>query len=374
MHLLCPLDTVQSDIITPALDRVFGIRHMTIAAHRHRLDAAAAVAETAAAAQIGCDIIELSSEDSPSLLRGALAQIINDAGMPTLINLSGASPILAALAQEVALLRQVPSFVIHPERDTLVWLNHLPNVTPEQGYNIADRLTLDGYFGLFGCEIIEASVDLKHRNPQLEKLARHMAWFASRDSRQLYSLMQHVIRADENGLTAPLPRELQPYLMPIEQAGLVTLLHGGELKLHDAQALRYLNGGWLEYWLFAEAASLIGQCPIHDLACGVQIITQDGVKNEYDLALLCNNQLYLVECKTQQPENRQTGLGVGNNVLFKLDSVSHLSELDARAMLVSVSRPTEHEVHRADEQDIEIVCGHDLVNLRERLRDWLKAS
>ncbi|BCL74630.1 hypothetical protein JHS3_03660 [Jeongeupia sp. HS-3] len=373
MHLLCPIDTVHSDILTPALDRIFGIQHMTVAAHSHRLNAAADIADIAAAAQIKCDIIELTGEDSPSLLRGTLAQIIHEAPMPTLINLSGASPILAALAQEVALLRQVPSFVIHPERDTLVWLNHLPNVQPAQGHNVADRLTLEGYFGLFGCDVIETSLDLKHRKPPLEKLARHMAWFASNDPRQLYSLMQHVVRADANGLTAPLPRELQPYLMAIEQAGLITLLHGGELKLRDAQALRFLNGGWLEYWLFAEAASLIGQCAIHDVACGVQIVTHDGVKNEYDLALLCNNQLYLVECKTQQPENRQIGRGVGNEVLFKLDSVSHLSELDARAMLVSVSRPTDHEIHRAEQQDIEIVCGHDLVDLRQHLKDWLSA-
>ena len=120
--------------------------------------------------------------------------------------------------------------------------------------------------------------------------------------------------------------------------------------------------------MLAQVTALQSELPIQDAACGVKIISREGVANEFDLAMLTNNQLYLVECKTILPKGNKS---IGMDVIFKLDSVSQLGGLEAEAMLVAVGVANEAEQDRADLQQLEIINGKELLNIRDRLRRWI---
>ena len=122
-------------------------------------------------------------------------------------------------------------------------------------------------------------------------------------------------------------------------------------------------------WLLVQVAALQGEFHIQDAACGVKIVSSDGVANEYDLAMLANNQLYLAECKAILPKNPKN---IGMDVIFKLDSVSQLGGLQSEAMLVVLGAPSLAEMERADLQQLEIVSGKELPQMREKLRRWIK--
>lgn len=371
MHLIAFVDDILSDIITPALDPRFQIKRVTLFCeddNHHETDHVAAVARRA-----GLEVITqpIQPDWDMDAVREHLTSAINKSPSRSLINLSAATPLQAAVAQEVALIRQIPAFVIHPEKDTLIWLTPVPEEHPAEDTDINNSLSLEHYFGLFGHEVSQYQYRLNSRDADLEELAGQMALLALSSPNSIHEINWASSEMDENYVSLRRVTNNHKLKEFINRSGIAALKPDGRIDFRNATSRVFLGGGWLEIWLLAEAAALKSEFQIHDAACGIKITAHEGVSNEYDLAMLVNNQLYLVECKTVSTQKKS---GVGQDVIFKLDSVSQLGGLDAHAMLVTLNSPTPNEQTRADLQELEIINGKQLLKIRQRLRDWIRAT
>lgn len=367
MHLLAFVSHVASDIITPALDSRFGIQRVSLLCQRDDLALAYDIAAVCRNLHLTASVIILPPDSQPLALRQRLAELIQGA---VTFNISAATPVQAAFAYELARQRHLPVLSVEPRHDRLIWLSGGEHSPLHNGSEIADGLSLEGYFGLYGSSVLAMHYRLQRRNPHYETLAAALASRAAshpRDLSLLNRLCNEIDAAQYSEKSLP-PGEgsLREWL---EQCGLVNVNEGGHVRCNDARARFFLAGGWLEVWMLAQVASLAAILPISDAAVGVKI-SHNGVENEYDVAILCNNHLYLVECKTVAPtSHHQRGVGLDN--LFKLDSAANLGGLHARAMLASLYPPTESEAGRAQVQGIAMLYGAQLPQAAAYLQEWL---
>ena len=372
MHLLSFVGRIVGDIVTPALDRRFRISAVTLFCTDDNAHETSHVADVVRRSRLPTNIETIGPNWDVDAVRERIRQFIARASPRCLINLSAATPLQAAVAQQIAFAHNVPTFVIHPDEDTLIWLTTPPTEHPKQNTNVAETLTLESYFALFGYKLADRKYSIGGRDSAREKLAGQLVQIASRLPQSIRALNaaganldpDHVSRQSIGSEHAILRRLLF-------DSGIAEVLADGRIDFRDNETRFFLCGGWLEVWLLAQAAALAGEFPVQDAASGVRIVSHEGVANEYDLAMLINNHLYLVECKTVLPKNQK---GLGMDLLFKLDSVSRLGGLQAQAMLVTLGIPSYAEQNRAELQELELIDGRELLQIRERLHDWIQAT
>lgn len=369
MHLLAFVSRVLSDIITPALDRRFEVQRVSLLCRPGDLGLAYDIAGVCRNVHVTVNVVVLPPDGQPLALRQRLKELVQGA---VCFNLSGASPVQAALAYELARAHHLPVLAIDHETDRLIWLSGGEHSRLHSGSEIHEGLSLEAYFGLYGSKVIGSHYRLERRNPHHEQLAYALAQRAAHRPKAVSLLNRLCNELDEEQFSRhPLPaaeHELQQWLA---DSGMVTFKPDGYFRCVDARARFFLAGGWLEVWLLASVAALQGVLPLCDAAVGVKV-SHDGVENEYDVAIICNNRLFLIECKTiAATGQQQRGVGVEN--LFKLDSAASLGGLDARAMLASLYPPTDSEISRAQVQGIALLYGEQLLQSTERLREWLSS-
>jgi hypothetical protein len=293
------------------------------------------------------------------------------------LNATGGTKPMSIAAYEVFREDDKPIFYVHPERDRLIWM-HPGNQT---SVDLADRIKLKEYLIAYGAnevkEIHKSGVPDSLRTLTAGLIANigayapalsSLNWYAaSADNRHLRS--QELSR-DLNGNHA-----FWELVKVFEAAG---LLHqeGNRLGFKDEEARFIVNGGWLELHAYACCLNLKKSLGIQDVARSVEVSRQqrhNQVLNELDVALLKDNRLYLLECKTKGFSGNDRKHDEGAEVLYKLDSLRDLlGGLQAKAMLVSFKELNKHNRHRAKELKIEYCCHQDLKFLEEKIGQWLK--
>ena len=139
----------------------------------------------------------------------------------------------------------------------------------------------------------------------------------------------------------------------------------------------FVNGGWLELYVFDRLQHLRGELrAMQDLGRNVRVErdTRSGaIPNELDVAVLAENRLYLVECKTRQWHGGANGPGAES--LFKLEALTDLlGGLQARGMLVSYQDLPDHDRRRAADLRIGVCAGPQIQRLGELLKKWIRAG
>ncbi|WP_174874582.1 Card1-like endonuclease domain-containing protein [Vogesella oryzae] len=367
MHLFAFVDRVVTDIITPALDRRFAVTRVSLLCQETELGLAYDIAGVCRSQQLPVEVVTVPPDNQPLALRQRLSELLHG---PLCLNLSAASPVQAALAFELARQRQLPVMALDHRRDRLIWLSGGEQQPLRSGSDIADGLALEDYFALYGCRLRGTRYRLWQRDLRLETLAAGLAARAATHPHELTLLNRLCNELDARQFSRRLLPRSEHFLRHwLQQSGMVMFDNIGHLRCNDAPARLFLSGGWLEIWLLSLVARMAPHLPVSDAAVGVKV-SHRGVENEYDVAILCNNQLFLVECKTTAPASLgQHGIGLDN--LFKLDSAARLGGLDAQAMLVSLYPPTVSEYSRAKGQGIATLAGEALLQADDTLRRWL---
>jgi len=139
----------------------------------------------------------------------------------------------------------------------------------------------------------------------------------------------------------------------------------------------FVNGGWLELYVFDRLRHLRGEVrTVQDLGRNVHVQrdTRSGpVPNEIDVAVLSENRLYLIECKTRQWRGGANGPGAES--LFKLETLTDLlGGLQARGMLVSYQDVPDHDRRRAADLRIQVCAGQQIQHLGESLKTWIRSA
>ena len=99
MHFLAFADNVIGDIITPALDKRFRIGRVTLFCEEKSLQNADNVGGVLREAGVPVSILPILPEWNAAAVFDRLRTVLAASEQPCLINLSGASPLQAAIAQ-----------------------------------------------------------------------------------------------------------------------------------------------------------------------------------------------------------------------------------------------------------------------------------
>jgi len=370
LHLVAFLHQPSIDIISPVLDARFRFKRVTLLCETERLADARNTARLLQQQSINVVVLPVRPSWTPSSVKEVLTRVVASRLDKFVMNLSGASPLQSSVAQTFANANNLPTFVVQPDNDEIIWLSPPVGNFDTDDSSISDELNLEGYFSLFGHQWIGCQYRLGTRDSQKEQLAKNLLKIAINEPSVIQILNRAGSELDSGYvsqvLTPPPTRHLHSLIM---QSGIARVCSDNRIDFKNGDTRAFLCGGWLEVAVLTEIAELrtLG-VPIQDAACGVRIKTENGVANEYDLAVLANNQLYLAECKTVLGERRKS---LGMEVIFKLDSVTRLGGMDAKGMLITLGSPSEAELQRADLQDIKMIYGDNLACMRDHLEAWL---
>jgi len=291
------------------------------------------------------------------------------------LNATGGTKPMSIAAYEVFRENNLEIFYIHPEQDRLIWMHpKRPSV------DLADRIKLKEYFLAYGAnevnELYKGGVISSYRE-LTEELVKNIHTFEP----ALSSLNYYAAKSDNPRLLSPdidsnLNRNYAFWelIELFEQTGLLRK-EGHGIVFPDENSRFIVNGGWLELYTYACCLDLKKPNGIQDVCHSVEVSRQQGkntVLNEMDVALLKDNRLYLLECKTKQFSGNGKKHSEGADVLYKLDSIRDLlGGLQAKAMLVNFKKLEYHHLDRAKELNIEICCYQDLKFLQEIIEQWL---
>ncbi len=147
----------------------------------------------------------------------------------------------------------------------------------------------------------------------------------------------------------------------------------------SSDAIGYLGGGWLEEYVWITAVNAGAECA----AMGVEITDDYSEKgdllNEIDVAILHNNRLLLVECKTGNIHRD----GKDSDIIYKLDSLASQAGGALGERLLVSARELEHTTSdgkmvntraRAGSHSIHTCECSELIRLGDSLKFWLQSG
>ncbi len=291
------------------------------------------------------------------------------------LNATGGTRPMSIGAFQVFQAYQKPVFYVHPEDDRLIWLSPRDQ-TPHQ---LADRVRLIHFLQAHGSTIIsqgntsippayqELAEDLISSIDYFDKPVSTLNWYA---------------RNAVDGTTPELQSDhlrWGAFLDLLDRLQMIGILHdqSGHLRFHDRAARQFASGGWLEQYVYAELLHIRQQIPeIQDVAQTLTVARESmgqTIHNELDIAFLCNNHFYVIECKTSQLGKQSSQAGA--EVLYKLDTLKELlGGLYGQGMVVSYKPMSDSDKHRAADLGIEVCDGYHLQGLRSRLIQWIRKT
>lgn len=308
------------------------------------------------------------------------------------LNVTGGTKPMTVAAYEAFRDAGKPIFYVHPERDHLVWM--YPHCIPSE--DLFDRIKLPEFLMVHGAELV-GSVN---RNPiegqwraltaelirEIEKYAAPLSALnrlASQAERRLRVKFDEYEYKKDKYPTDLLSRIRQ--LIDLFSRHKLFRLEHGELFFTSEKTRFYVNGGWLEEHVFgllhrikpdldAIQKTKQEENVIQDFARNLTIVKKnhgEPVKNELDVALLADNKLHIIECKTKRFDF--SGIdSPGAETLYKLDTLrDHIGGLQANAMLVSYQPLQKEHLWRANDLGIEVCTGKEIQNLEQKLKNWI---
>ncbi|MFO1351092.1 MAG: DUF1887 family CARF protein [Gammaproteobacteria bacterium] len=301
------------------------------------------------------------------------------------LNASGGTRAMSIAAYEIFYELGKPVFYVHPETDHVTWIHRrdLP------AFDLADRIKLGAFFQAHGA-LLESQGERDGVSARLRKLTAELIELADTLARPLAAL-NWLARQAEGTLRSPALSEAQRHWPELNAliarfgAEDLCLLERGQLVFADEAARFFVNGGWLEAHTYGVIYGLRAELPkIQDLGRGLAIARggdSGPVRNELDVAFLCDNRLYIIECKTKRYGAEQD-VGMiqgadtpGADTLYKLEVLKDLlGGAPTRAMLVSYHELSRWDSQRARDLGVALCTGKDLPRLAERVRRWIGGS
>lgn len=159
----------------------------------------------------------------------------------------------------------------------------------------------------------------------------------------------------------------------LEKCGIATRGENGNLRVDSLGNANYLRGFWFEEYVYMAACGAGADEVALNVTGTWDAMGREPPRNEFDVMLSKGNRLFLISCKTRNPNVKAGNEGIGKDFLYELDSLGDQAlGLFGRKMLAS-ARPVvdRHVRKRAQVMGIRIFDRNDLVNLKGKIRQWL---
>lgn len=304
------------------------------------------------------------------------------------LNLSGGTRLMSIAAYDVFKQINNPIFYIDPSNDQIIWINNPQNL-PQ--VDLKDKIQLPAFLLVHGVTLKSdagpAPISGNTRSitaeliRQIEKFSAPLSFLnglASSAEHRLYTNYNPALFKGEN-------ESLLQLVELFKRFNLLRVLNG-TITFTSEAARFFVNGGWLEEHTYNCVCKLrdelkkdsSGEELIQDLRrsmCVEKIHQEIVIKNELDVAFLADNKLHIIECKTKRLDRDSGPHAEGAEVLYKLDTLrDHIGGLQAHAMLVSYKPLKQEHLCRAADLGIEVCAGKDILNLLQRLREWIATN
>lgn len=374
-HLhLCLVSKQPSPNLTPLLDPAIPADEVILLHTAHFKPQAEWLAQALAFYQVKSRFIQLPSHEDLAQLRDffieLIAQLHRD--IPNLrlyANLtSGTKPMSLAL-YEVALMTEADgsqAYYVNMD-DSLSW--YLPKDQPR--HPLADRIKLTPFLIAHGWQPVEKPQGSRY--PQWRALVETWGADMRHWRKPLTQLNSIAVSANNPQLQSEpikkLDEPLQHLLNTLQQAGLLTR-NKHRVTFAHADARFFCNGGWLEELVFHSLKQLsASERKIQDIALGLEIQSQQNdIKNELDTAVLHDNKLIIIECKTHNTKKNTQAI---RDSLYKLDTLTEIGGVAGRGILISMHPVTKSDQKRANQYRIPIIQGEQIENLKAHLQALL---
>ncbi len=298
-------------------------------------------------------------------------------------NATGGTKLMSIAAFERCQCKDVSVFYV--QTPDIIWL---PRQEDNRDMRIpySSSLKLKDFLLAHGVDLHDeenAPIDERHR-----ELARFWANRAEKYA-SAYSALNYYAANAEKDLSfnvslqdrkQPPPPYLENLLEELEHEKWITFHKTGNkdqksYKFKDEKARLFVNGGWLEMWVFHELQSIQQKQKYPQISIvtrNVQVQQRPGstrkpVKNELDVVAIVNHRMWVFECKTSRlgkPQDKREG----EQMIYKLaGTMKNMGGLRTQGCVVSFNRLRDEEKSRAELLEIKVIDGHNLHDLKSRL-------
>lgn len=359
--------------ITPAIDHRMGVKKIWIAHTSDMLDRAERLASIYKNHQLEVGFISLTTVFDALLLINELTQACQQFQIEhakLAVNISCGTKISAVAAVKAFENTDAGIYYLLPN-DDLDWIQ--PTTQPV--INLEDNIQIDEMLQAYGVDYV-----------RVDKLSAAHAEFANAVSRGLkrfifephlhedFQDFSHKVFRNQPVEIHRKHRDFLQFIQFLNQAGHVRLKKHADLirvSYHfDHWHRMFLHGGWLEFMVFKTVQNLKSEIPqIQDVAMGVHS-HRDKVQDEVDVLFLCNNQLFIIECKTGGTANF-------NHHVQRLDSLKkRLGGVLSHAMYITNNLIKEDggDAHKAKALGVHYISRNQLKSLKHHLKSWIKSK
>ncbi len=322
-------------------------------------------------AGIRVETVDLDDEHDFAGVESALLEIASLRDGPSVaLNVTGGTKLMALAANSVAETAKWSVFYVDVDTDEIIVLGNGRPIRRK----LSEHLRLRHYLRSYGFEI---EGDIEHRGVESRHrdLLRTLIIQVGRMEQALGQLNWLGQACEKKTLCAELlPTQLDDHdfnalVRNFEEAGVLRVTRN-TLQFTSEADLSFACGGWLEQYMYDALTEAHGELGIRDKASNLTVVDGSGVKNEIDVAFLARNRLFMIECKTARMDNPEAPKA--NQALFKLSEISkRVGGLGARGMLATYRPLRESERRLAEALNIQVICGAELAQTRERLKRWV---
>ncbi|AGA33149.1 hypothetical protein TVNIR_1479 [Thioalkalivibrio nitratireducens DSM 14787] len=139
-----------------------------------------------------------------------------------------------------------------------------------------------------------------------------------------------------------------------------------EIEFLNREAVRFVNGGWLEEY----AWHIVRDAGVADCRAGVRGVWDgaEQARNEFDVMACHRNQLLFIECKTLKFDSGQND----NEIAYKVESLGRDTRgLFGQTWLVTARTPSDVLRDRARQARFEVIGPSELPKLQQRVKQWM---
>ena len=286
-------------------------------------------------------------------------------GVTLALNATGGTKVMALGAYGVFRDFDLPVFYIDSENEAVVSLS-----SPQQTSRLSDLLKIETCLKCYGYKVISTgNPELHPKNRRLyqslvddierwEQPLGNLNYFAGKARHQLWCKLDESL--DNN-------QRLTDLMALFQTAGHLNI-DGDRLIFRNEDSRSLVQGGWLEQYVYGLIEDLRRKQKVRDTAIGVVVKNMRGTKNEIDVACTYANRLHVIECKTA---NLRGEHAKGDDIVYKLDNLRDLmGGTYSRALLVSYRSLRREDRARCHDNDVSVVFGNGLKNLKSLLSLW----
>jgi len=283
------------------------------------------------------------------------------------INLTGGTKLMSIAAQNIfSVCGGYTCFYVVPKEDKIVVFD--PGVDNVSEYFLKDQIKLNDYFKIHGYDVISKKTAKgfkpdKNSIEITEKISRHSNIYTLKSISKLNKLATNRRELNSLAIKPMLYEEDEPLFELFCDHNYIDEFDGNFIKFSDKKSREYCGGIWLEEYIHLGLSKI--KDTFQDFATSVEIIDQNGTKNELDAVFIYRNNLYILEAKTALVDKK------GSDFIYKIDSLKSRTGLYTTPIIVSLRVFKKEEKQRAEKYGIKLIETHDITKLDEKIKDIL---